>query len=437
MNGKRIALILLATLGLGGCGDSQGPPPSQSAPEVAVVTIKPQRVVLTSELPGRTSAYLVAEIRPQVNGLLQKRHFKEGSDVEAGQILYQIDPAPYQAALDHATASLQVARESVDRAEATLQANIASLKRHEATLKLARTNLQRYERLIKTQAVSAMQRDEAEAAVEVADSGLQAAKSQVESDREAVSAAKASIKQAEAAVETARINLGYTKIVAPISGRIGRSAITEGAIVTAYQPVALATIQQLDPIFVDVPQSTVELNRLRRNLAEGRLLKDNGTDQVKILLEDGTVYSEQGTLKFRDVTVDPTTGSVILRIVVPNPDGILLPGMFVRAVVNEGVNQRAILVPQQAVSRDPKGNPQALVVDAESKVQQRRLVTDRAMGDQWLIASGLAASDRVIVEGLQKARPGTTVKAVPFDPAKSSASKSQSAAPDSAPAKRQ
>jgi membrane fusion protein (multidrug efflux system) len=404
--------LVVASLLLPGCNRQQAPPP-RPVPEVAVVTVQPQRVTLTSELPGRTSAYLVAEIRPQVNGLIQKRLFTEGSQVEAGQVLYQIDPAPYQAAYNNATASLAAAKEGADRARAVVQADIASLKRHEAILALAKTNSQRYENLLKTNAASAMQRDQAAADVEVTDSGLRVAEAQVESDRKAVSVAEAAIKQAAAAVETAQINLGYTKITAPISGRIGRSNITEGAVVTAYQPVPLATIQKLDPIFVDVPQSTVELNRLRRSLANGRL-KDNGTDRVKIVLEDDTAYPQEGSLKFRDVTVDPTTGSVILRIVVPNPDAVLLPGMFVRAIVDEGVNDRAILVPQQAVSRDPKGNPLAFVVDADGKVEQRTLSTDRALGDQWLVSSGLVQGDRVIVEGLQRVRPGDAVKTVSF-----------------------
>ncbi len=411
---KKLALLVFATFPAWmGCQREEAPPPP--VPEVAFVTIEPQKVTLTSELPGRTSGYLVAEIRPQVNGLLQKRLFTEGADVKAGQVLYQIDPAPYEAAYSNAIANLGAAREAADRAKATLNATIASLKRHEATLKLTKTNLDRYEKLVETQAVSAMQRDEAEAAVEVADSGLRVAEAQVESEREAVSAAAAAIKQAEAAVETAKINLGYTKITAPISGRIGRSAVTEGAIVTAYQPVPLSTIQQLDPIFVDVPQSTSELNRLRKSLANGRL-RDNGTDRVKIILEDGTAYPLEGSLKFRDVTVDPTTGSVILRIVVPNPDYVLLPGMFVRALVDEGVNDHAILVPQQAVSRDPKGNPLAMVVDAEQKVEQRQLKTDRAIGDKWLVSAGLVKGDRVIVEGAMKVQPGMSVKAVPFEP---------------------
>ena len=217
-------------------------------------------------------------------------------------------------------------------------------------------------------------------------------------------------------VETARINLNYTRVVSPISGRIGTSTVTDGAIVTAYQPMALATIQQLDPIYVDVPQSTTELLRLERRLEEGRLNRDGtNLNKVQLILEDGTTYPLEGTLQFRDVSVDPTTGSVILRMVFPNPNGVLLPGMFVRAVVKEGVNDQAILIPQQAVSRDPKGNPLALIVDAAGKVEQRMLSLDRAIGDQWLVSSGLAPGDRVIAEGMQKVRPGAAVKEVPFD----------------------
>lgn len=409
--------LMMATLVAGlfgaGCKPQQGPPPMPT-PEVAVVAIQPEKVVLTSELPGRTAAYLMAEIRPQVSGLIKKRLFTEGTQVNKGDLLYEIDPAPYQAAYDSALANEASMQQAAERAKAGLNASIAALKRHQATLKLASANRQRYENLVKTSAASAMQRDQAVADVDVADAGLKVAEAQVESDREAVKVAEAAVKQAAAAAETAKINLGYTKITAPITGRIGRSNITEGAIATAYQTVPLATIQQFDPIYVDVTQSTVELSRLRRNLASGRM-KIRETDQVKIILEDGTIYGHEGSLQFRDVTVDPTTGSVILRIVVPNPEGILLPNMFVQARVEEGVREQAILVPQQAVSRDPKGNPIALAVDGEGNVQPRFLVTERAMGDKWLVASGLAAGDRVVVEGMQRARPGTKVKVVPLE----------------------
>ena len=408
------SVVLAALLGgllLGGCdGNGRSQPPPQ-VPEVAVVTVQPQKVILTTELPGRTSAFRVAQIRPQVNGLIQKRLFTEGSDAKAGQILYQIDPAPFQAALDNATANLAVMRKSADRARAALEAGIARVTQQQATLELARTNRRRFEDAFKDKAVSTSQRDQAVTNANVAKATLRATKAQLESDRAAVAVAKAAIHQAEAAVETVRINLGYCRVTAPISGRIGRSNVTEGAIVTAYQPVPLATIQQLDPIYVDVPQSTTELLRLKNGG-----LNHEGTDQnkVKLILEDGTAYSVEGTLQFSDVTVDPTTGSVILRVVFPNPKGVLLPGMFVRAVIKEGVNEKAILIPQQGVSRDHKGNPVALIVNAESKVGLRMLTLDRAIGNKWLVSAGLAPGDRVIVEGLERLRPGTVVKAAPF-----------------------
>jgi len=410
-----VSMVLLGSLSLDGC-ERQAPPPPPPIPEVTTVTVRTQEVVLTSELPGRTSAYLVAEIRPQVNGLIQKRLFVEGSDIKAGQMLYQIDPAPFQAQLANAAANLAAMRKTADRARAALEASIAGVTRHRATLGLARSNLERFEELFKDRAVSASQRDQAVTEAEVAEATLRAAEAQVESDREGVAAAEAAIRQAEAALESAQINLGYTRITAPISGRIGKSNVTEGAIVTAYQPLALATIQQLDPIYVDVPQSTTELLRLQRRLEDGRLTHDGrNQNKIKLILEDGRAYPLEGTLQFRDITVDPTTGSVILRIVFPNPDGVLLPGMFVRVVVKEGLNKQAVLIPQQAVSRDPKGNPVALIADAEGKVEQRMLTLDRAIGDKWLVSSGLSPGDRVIVEGMQRVRPGTSVKAVPFE----------------------
>lgn len=438
-----VILALFAIPVVTGC--NRRPPPQQPPPPVvAVVTIKPERLMLTTELPGRTSGYLVAEIRPQVNGLLQKRLFTEGMQVTAGQILYEIDPAPYEAALENANANLLATKEGTDRARAVLETSKAALERHQAVLSLAKTNLQRYENLVKTQAASAMQRDQSAADVNVANSSLRVAEAQVNSDQQGVEAAKAAIKQAEAAVKTAQINLGYTKITAPISGRIGRSNITEGAIVTAYQPTPLAIIQQFDPIYVDVPQSTVELNRLKRNLAGGRL-KDNGTDEVKIVLEDGTEYPLTGSLKFRDVTVDPTTGSVILRIEVKNPDGTLLPGMFVRAVIEEGVNEKAILVPQQAVTRDPKGNPYVMIVrtekgqdlkaEAKEIVKRQPIAIDRVRDAFWVVSSGLSEGDRVIVEGMQMARPGVEVKVVPFKAGDGDAAKSQEKTDASAPSK--
>ena len=344
------------------------------------MTIQPQQVELTTELPGRTSPYLVAEIRPQVNGIIKKRLFREGSDVKAGQLLYQIDPAPFQVALDSAKASLGKA-----------QANLPSI----------RLKAERYKELLVDKAVSRQDYDDAAAAMEQA---------------------RAEIEYWKAAVEAARINLGYTRVTAPISGRIGKSSVTDGALVTAYQPTSLATIQQLDPIYVDVTQSSAELLRLKRNLEAGRLSADgkNGK-KVCILLEDGNLCPQEGTLQFRDVTVDPATGSFTLRIVVPNPKHLLLPGMFVRAAVQEGIAQQAILVPQQGVSRTPKGEPVALVVDEAGKVQQRMLTLNRAIGDQWLVSSGLSAGDRVIVEGMLNVRPGAAVKAVAWEGPKAGA----------------
>jgi membrane fusion protein (multidrug efflux system) len=371
----RWSMVLFALLGvllMFGCDRPQAPRPP-SVPEVATVTMQPQQIVLTTELPGRTSAFRIAEIRPQVNGLIQKRLFTEGSDVQAGQVLYQIDPASFQAIYDNAKAALGKA-----------EANLPSI----------RLRADRYRELLPDKAVSQQEYDDAAAALKQAE---------------------AEIEFWKATVETAHINLGYTRVTAPISGRIGKSNVTDGALVTAYQAVALTTIQQLDPIYVDVPQSTTELLRLRRNLKEG--VNQHATNQKKVdlLLEDGTAYPLEGTLQFRDVTVDPTTGSVILRLVFPNPNALLLPGMFVRAVVKEGVNEQAILIPQQAVSRDPKGNALALIVDNTGKVQQRMLTIDRAAGDKWLVTSGLGPGDRVIVEGLQRVRPGASVKEVPLN----------------------
>jgi membrane fusion protein (multidrug efflux system) len=366
-------VILVFCLIIGGCGkkNTGGAVP---IPEVSVVTIQSKPVVITTELAGRTSANLVAEVRPQVGGIIQRRLFTEGADVKAGQMLYQIDPATYQAALDNAK---------------------AALARSEANLPAIQLKAERLRELLAEKAVSRQDYDDAAAALKQA---------------------QADIQYWQATVETARINLKYTSITAPISGRIGRSNVTEGALVAAQQPTVLATIQRLDPIYVDVPQSTAEVLRLRRGLKEGRL-DQSGADQkkVQLIMEDGTAYPLEGTLQFRDVTVDPTTGSVTLRIIFPNPKDVLLPGMFIRAVVQEGVNKQAILIPQQAVSRDPRGNPLTLIVDAQSNVQLRMLTLDRAIGDQWLVSSGLASGERVIIEGMQKVKPGAPVKAVPFE----------------------
>jgi len=367
------AVIFIVGLISAGCGDKKtgGPPP---APEVATVTIQPKPVLITTDLTGRTSANLVAEVRPQVGGIIQKRLFTEGSDVQAGQVLYQIDPATYQAALDNAR---------------------AGLARSEANLSAIRLKADRLRELLVDKAVSRQDYDDAASALK-----------QTQAD----------IQYWQANVDTARINLKYTSITAPISGRIGKSSVTEGALVAVGQSTALATIQKLDPMYVDITQSTADLLRLQRGIKEGRLNQSDANQRkVQLILEDGSTYPLSGTLQFRDVTVDPTTGSVILRAVFPNPNGVLLPGMFIRAVVKEGINEKALLVPQQAVSRDPKGNPQTLIVDAENKVALRTLALDRAIGDQWLVASGLAAGERVIVEGMQKVKPGVSVKVVPFE----------------------
>jgi len=430
-----VLAAVLVGLFLVGCDRQPQAPQQRPVPEVSTVEVQTQEITLTTKLPGRTSAYRLAEIRPQVSGLLQKRLFVEGSEVEAGQVLYQIDPASFQAACDNAAANLTATRKAAARARAALEASLADVARLEVSLRFAQTNRERYEALFKQKVASTIQRDQAVTEAMVAESTLRSAVAQVESSREAVAVAEANIQQAEAVLRTAQINLGHTKITAPISGRTGRSMVTEGAILTAYQPLALVTIQQLDPIFVDVPQSTAALLRLKRLLKDGRL-NQNGTEQnnVKLILEDGTAYPQEGRLQFSDITVDPTTGSVILRAVFPNPEGVLLPGMFVQTVIKEGLNDQAILIPQQGVSRDHRGNPVALIVDAESKVGQRMLTLDRAIGDQWLVSAGLAPGDRVIVEGRQMLRPGTVVKAAPFKEAQPGPG--PAAGPQAEPAKR-
>ena len=395
-----IAGLVFAELLLSGCKSNVAPPPAGPT-EVAIVTLRPERVVLTTELPGRTSAYLVAEIRPQVSGLLQNRLFQEGANIKKGDLLYQIDPTPYQAAYDQAKATLATAEANV----VTAEANVVMA---EANLPAIRSRAERLKGLVAIHAVGQQDYDDASAALRQAEANLVVRKTAVEVNRTAVEVNRT-------AVESARINLSYTPIKAPISGRIGRSNITVGAMVTAYQPTPLAVIQQLDPIYVDVTQASADLLRLRRSLESGSL-KNEGASQrkVRLLLEDGTPYSREGTLQFRDVTVDPTTGSVTLRIVFANPKQVLLPGMFVRAVIEEGVKEQALLVPQQGVSRDPKGNPIALVVDDSNKVVQRALELDRAMGNRWLVTKGLSPGDRVIVEGSERIRPGASVRAVPF-----------------------
>lgn len=352
-----VSAIAVAMLGLTGCQESSAPQ-TQQTPQVGVVTLEAKPFALTSEVPGRTSAYRIAEVRPQVNGIIQKRLFTEGSEVKAGQQLYQIDPATYEAAYKSAQATLLSAKSLADR----------------------------YKLLVNDKAVSQQAYDEARAAS----------------------------LQADAALEQARIDLRYTRVMAPISGRIGRSAVTEGALVSNGQASAMATIQQLDPIYVDVTQSSKELLRLRRDLAEGRLQKaSDSAAKVALKLEDGSRYAHEGTLEFSEVAVDESTGSVTLRAVFPNPDHLLLPGMFVHAELLSGVKENAILAPQQGVTRNQRGEPTAMVVNAENKVEQRVLKADRTAGNAWLVEDGLKDGDRLITEGLQFVRPGAEVKAVP------------------------
>jgi membrane fusion protein (multidrug efflux system) len=341
---------------MSGCGHRGPQPATPAPPRVSVVTVQSRSVPISTELPGRVAAYRSAEVRPQVNGIILKRLFVEGSEVRAGQQLYQIDPAPYRASFDSAVA-----------AEAS-----------------ARALAERYAPLVDANAVSKQDYDNA----------------------------VASHLQAQAAVETARINLTYTKVLAPISGRISRSLITEGALVTASQSTALATVQQLDPVYVDVTQSSNTLVRLRQEAAAG-LLKQNeaGKTQVRLRLEEGGDYAHTGTLEFSEVTVDLGTGSVVLRALVPNPERLLLPGMFVREQIQEGVRQDALLAPQQGITHDQKGEPNALLVRPDNTVELRMVQTDRAIGDQWVVTSGLKAGDRIIVEGIQFARPGSKVVA--------------------------
>jgi len=367
MNKIRLILVFLVIIFTFSACEKKQPQPQ--IPEVSIINVQIQEVVLTTELPGRTSPYRIAEVRPQVSGIILKRFFTEGSNVKEGDALYQIDPIPFQASLDNAR---------------------AGLAKVEATLPSIKARLDRYEELIKVNAISKQEYDDVKAQYE-----------QVLSD----------IKYWKAQVKLAEINLGYTKIKAPISGRIGKTNVTEGALVTAYQQMELTRIQQLDPIYVDIPQSTKELKELERKLAEGRL-KYAGKEQnkVKLILEDGTIYQLDGTLQFKDITVDPTTSSVILRAIFPNPKGVLLPGMFVRAIIKEGINKKAILIPQEAVFRDPKGNPFVYIVDKENKVQIRPIVTDRAIEDKWLVSQGLSVGEKVIVEGFQKIMPGVPVK---------------------------
>jgi membrane fusion protein, multidrug efflux system len=362
-----LASVLLAACG--GRAPSERPPPT-----VGVVTIEPQPVTLTTELPGRTSPYEIADVRPQVSGIIKARLFAEGSIVRAGQVLYQIEPAPFQAAYDQAKAQLANA---------------------EASLVDARLKAERLAGLVKLNSAAVQDADDAEAVF-----------------REG----QATVQQDRAALEAARINLEFTRVTAPITGKIGISTVTKGALVTADQPTALDTIQRLDPIYVDVTQSVAQVQALRQQIAQGRLDAGGpGTAEARITLDSGAVYPLAGRLQVTDITVDPTTDAVTLRAVFPNPSGLLLPGMFVRATIVEGVNPAGLLAPQQGVGHDQKGDPTALVVNGAGIVELRQLKVAQTVGNKWLVTAGLKAGDRVIVEGTQSAEPGARVRAVPAD----------------------
>ena len=368
-----IPLALLTVMPmLAACKNNQPKASTQPPPaEVETITLSPQTVSLSMELPGRTAAYRIAEVRPQVSGIVLKRQFEEGSEVKAGQLLYLIDPAPYKATHDSAKAALAKA---------------------EASENSARLKAERYRKLVDNKAVSIQDQVETEAAW-----------------KQAV----AEVASAKAAVESSRINLAYTEVKAPISGRIGKSAVTEGALVTAQQANALATIQQLDPMYIDVSQSSIELQHLKKEVASGQLQVDKeGKARVSVLLEDGSTYQQPGTLEFADVTVNETTGTVTLRAVAANPKQDLLPGMFVRARLEKGQRKDALLVPQVGVSRDTKGAATVMLVKGDSTVELRRIETSQVIGDALLVESGLQAGEQVIVAGLQKIRPGVPVKAV-------------------------
>ena len=374
---KKAALCVAAGFAVtmfGGC-DSQkstGAPAgagAQRAPQVSVTEIQPTELDMTTTLQGRTASYLVADVRPQVAGILQKRLFKEGSEVKEGQALYQIDPAVYEAAVASAKAELQ---------------------RAQAVLYQTRLTANRYAQLVKTNAISKQNNDDAQAAYKQA---------------------QAAVAAAEAGLKNAQINLDYTTVRSPISGRIGRSLVTPGALLSAHQAQNMAVVQTLDPIYVDVTQSSNDFLRLKQELADGRLKQENGKAKVELVTNDGLKYPQSGTLEFSDVTVDQTTGSITLRAIFPNPDHTLLPGMFVRARLEEGVNPDALLVPQQGVTRTPRGDASVMVVGEGDKVEVRQVTASQAIGDKWLVTDGLKSGDRVIVTGLQKIKPGVQVKA--------------------------
>ncbi len=370
-SGLCAAAAIAAVTALCGCGRRAAVRPGGDfRPTVTVVTLKSEPVTLTRELPGRTSAYLVADVRPQVSGIVKRRLFTEGSLVHAGQVLYDIDDSLYRAQYDNAKATLQKA------------------KANETASHLA---AQRAAELIKIDAISAQDNENA-----------------ISAEGQAV----ADVAAARAALDSAAVNLAYARITAPITGRIGRSAVTAGALVTADQSNALATIQQLDPIYVDVNQSSADWLALKQDIDSGRIRSTGAGTPATIVLENGAIYPHRGTLQFTDITVDPTTGNFLLRVLVPNAEGLLLPGMYVRAVVDEGMQPHGVLAPQEGIQHDPRGNATALVVGAGGKVEERQVDITRAVGNRWLIDGGLAAGDRLIVSGVQKVQPGMAVQAI-------------------------
>jgi membrane fusion protein (multidrug efflux system) len=369
---KRLLMSLLLIGALSACSGGSEPAATPPPPAVGIVTLAAQPVTMTAELSGRTAAYMVADVRPQISGILQKRLFEEGAEVKAGQVLYQIDAAPYRAAYDSAGAAL-----------AKAQASQASLK----------LQAQRYAELVQIDAVSQQENDDAQAALQQADAEVAAAK---------------------AALQAARINLDYTRITAPIDGQVSTSTVTPGALVTANQAEALTTVLQLDPIYVDITQSSAEMLALRRRIASGQVQRaEDDTIKVSLRLEDGSTYDHDGSLAFTGVAVDRSTGTVRLRAVFPNPEGLLLPGMYARALVDQGVDRQGLRVPQRGVTHNARGEAIALVVKDDNTVEQRVIETASAIGDEWIVTAGLQPGDRVIVEGLQKAHVGETVQAQP------------------------
>ncbi len=369
--------LFLSLLLITACSEEEVAPAAPPPPEVTVVTLKPEAVMLQRELPGRVNAFLIAEVRPQVNGIVKQQFFTEGSQVKAGQPLYQLDDATYQA--------------EVERAR-------ANLIRAQATVKSAELSAKRAAELVAIDAVSRQENETAAATL---------------------AQAQADVAASKAALQSARVTFNHARITSPISGYIGKSTVTRGALVTANQTAPLATVQQLDKVYVDLTQSSSELLELRQQLAAGTLTRE-GDVPVRIVLEDGSTYTHEGKMAFTDISVDPATGSYMLRVTVPNPDRILLPGVYVRAVVGSGTRQNALLVPQQGITRDPKGNASAMVVNQQGQVEQRAVKVSRTIGSKWLVDAGLVAGDRVIVEGLQKIQPGGTVTLTETSPATAS-----------------